>query len=77
MKREHYRYDVRTWQGQDGVVIINGEVAALPYCPSGKCWRGVKGGRPQRVRVKRRWNKSYRHWESYCYRCGKVWSVWL
>ena len=77
MKRDNYAYDPRTWEGKEGVVIKGKSVVALPYCPSGKCWRGVKGGRPQRVRVRRRWNKYGGHWESYCYRCHKVWSVWL
>ena len=74
--RSSLKYDPRTYEGMDGVKILNGVVVALPYCPSGKCWMTHKGGRRERVRMHREQVKGCREFRLVCRRCRTTWMGW-
>lgn len=74
--QSNHTFDPRTYEGMEGTVIIDGSVAALPYCPSGKCWMTHKGGRRERVRLHRETLKGAREFRLVCRRCRKTWMGW-
>ena len=74
--RSNHGYDPRTYEDLDGAVIKDGVVVALPYCPSGKCWMTHKGGRRERVRMKRQKLQGGRQFRLVCHRCKQAWRYW-